>query len=93
MKGKIGRGEGRESGRRRPRVRVESEGIGIGTETPDIKESSPGGAKSVKERMLSTDTTKRVGGPERVVERHYGNGIPTSRLETQANLPSWQRET
>ena len=70
MKRNIGRGEGRESRRRRPRVRVEFGGIGIRVKTPDIGESSPGGAKSVKERMLSTDTTKRVSGAKRVVERH-----------------------
>ena len=64
-----------------------SRGIGIRAETPDIGESSPGGAKSVKERMLSTDTTKRVSGLERVVERHYGNGIPTSQPQTPAVGP------
>ena len=62
----IDRGKGRELGRRRPRARVRSEGIGIRAKTPDIGESSLGGAKSVEERLLSTDTTKRVGGPERV---------------------------
>ena len=71
MKRKTGQGKSRESGRRRLRARVESGGICIRDEAPDIGESSPRGAKSVKGRMLSTDTTKRVGGPERVVERHY----------------------
>ena len=66
VKRRISRGKGRESGRRRPRARVRSGGIGIRAETPDIGESSLGGAKSVEERLLSTDTTKRVGGPERV---------------------------
>ena len=76
MRRKIGRGKGRESGRRRPRARVESRGIGSRAKTPDIRESSLGGAKSVKERMLSTNTTKRVGGRERVIERHYEKGSP-----------------
>ena len=76
MRRKIGRGKGRESGRRRPRARVESRGIGSRAKTPDIRESSLGGAKSVKERMLSTDTTKRVGGRKRVIERHYEKGSP-----------------
>ena len=38
VKRKIGQGEGRESGRRRPRVHVMSGGIGIGAATPDIGE-------------------------------------------------------
>ena len=58
-KRRIGRGKGRELGRRRLRARVLSRGIGIRAETPDIGESSPGGAKSVKERD-----------PERVSKRH-----------------------
>ena len=58
-KRRIGQGEGRDSGRRRPRTRVKFGGIGIKAETPDIGES-------VKERLLSTNTTKRVGGPKRV---------------------------
>ena len=65
-KRRIGQGEGRDSGRRRPRTRVKSGGTDINAETPDIGESSPGGAKSVKKRLLSTNTTKRVGGPGRV---------------------------
>ena len=70
VKRKIGRGKGRESVKRRPRAWVESGGIDIIADTPDIGESSPGGAKSVKGWMLSSNTTKRVGGLERVAEPH-----------------------
>ena len=70
MRTQIVRGEGRESGNRGPRLRVESGGIVIEAETLDIEKSNPHGATSVKEWVLSTNTTKRVGGPEGVVKRH-----------------------
>ena len=62
-KRRIAQGKDRDSRRRRPITRVMSREIDIKAETPDIGESSSGGAKSVKERLLPTNTTKGVGGP------------------------------
>ena len=63
-KRRIGQGEGRDSGRSRPRKRVKSGGIGIKAETLDIGESSPGGAKSVKERCFLPTPLKGLVAPE-----------------------------
>ena len=55
---KIGQRKGREKERIRPKARVASRGIGIRAEAPDIGESSPGGAKSVKAWMFAPTPLK-----------------------------------
>ena len=78
-------GEGRDSGRRKPRTRDKSGGIDIKAETSDIGESSPGGAKSVRSICFPPTPLKGFRASLRI---RFTASCP----ESQAIRPSRQRE-